>query len=285
VASLSELLSLGFTQTEVSRRVRQERLTKRSRTVYQIGPGPLSQMGRFRAALLAAGKGAALFGRSAAALHGVRPDSRVMVEVVTPKQRRSRREIVVHTARLAPADITEVDGLRVTTLERTLLDLATTHPNHLTRAMIRAERQFAFALFALEDAITRAPRRRGVRAVRTALKEYHPQAHLTKSTPELAYLLMVTRADLPQPRVNQRVCDEEVDFHWPGLKLVIEIDGPHHDTAHQRAKDHARDALLEAEGWIVVRFRDTDVRDRPGHVLAETRLAFARARALTGCAA
>jgi very-short-patch-repair endonuclease len=61
---------------------------------------------------------------------------------------------------------------------------------------------------------------------------------------------------------------------------VVEIDGPHHDTAHQRAKHQARDALPDAHSWEVLRFRDTDVRDRPGWVLAQTRLAFARARGL-----
>jgi len=80
--------------------------------------------------------------------------------------------------------------------------------------MIRAERQFLFDLFAIESAIARAPRHHGRKAVETALKSYHPLAHLTKSMPELAYLLLVTRADLPTPQVNQQpLFNEEVDFH------------------------------------------------------------------------
>jgi very-short-patch-repair endonuclease len=146
--------------------------------------------------------------------------------------------------------------------------------------MIRAERLFLFDLFALHEAMERAPNHPGRRAVNHALTDYHPQAHLTKSMPELAYLMLITKHDLPQTKVNQLAEGEEVDFHWPELKLVVEIDGPHHDTAHQRAKDRTRDALLEARGWTVLRFRATDVRDHPGHVLAETRLALARRRAL-----
>ncbi len=278
MASFSELLALGFTRRSIEERVSQRRLTKHSRTVYQIGPAPLTQKGRFRAALLAGGKGAVLFGRSAAALHGIRPDGRTTVDVATPKQRRARDGVIPHCVRLADEDVTTVDGFRTTTLARTLLDLATTHPNHTTRAMIRAERLALFDLFALHDAMTRAPRHRGKPAIEKALDEYHPHAHLTKSTPELAYLLLITRANLTPPRVNQLVNGEEVDFHWSELKLVVEIDGPDHDTAHQRAKDHARDDLLRHHGWTVIRFRDTDVRDHPGHVLAETRLAMARCR-------
>jgi very-short-patch-repair endonuclease len=278
VISVSELVSLGYSPTEISDRVKQGRLKKLTRGVYQIGPGPLPQMGRFRAALLAAGPGAAVFGRSAAALHGVRPDGRSTVDVVTPQRRRNREDVNCHCVPLSDEDVTEVDGLKTTTLARTLLDLALTHPNHITRAMIRAERLSLFDLFAIRDAMERAPRHRGKRAVKEALIGYHPLAALTRSFAELAYLMLVTRADLPTPRVNQLVHDEEVDFHWPALHLVVEIDGPHHDTAHQRAKDHARDDLLEALGWTVHRFRDTDLKDRPGYVLAETRLAIARRR-------
>jgi very-short-patch-repair endonuclease len=279
VADLSQLASLGFTGRQVTRRVKQGRLTNHSRTVYQIGPGPLSQLGRFRAALLAGGEDAGLVGRSAAALHGVRPDSRDVVDIATPTRRRSRDGVIAHWAPLDPEDLTTVDGWRVTTVARTFLDLALTHPQRVPRAMIRAERQFLFDLFAIDGAISRAPRHRGRPAVEKALNEYHPLAHLTRSFAELAYLLLITKHGLPRPLVNQQpFLNEEVDFHWPELKLVVEIDGPDHDTAYQRAKDQARDALLEQHGWRVVRVTDTDVRDRPGHVLAQTRLAFAKAR-------
>lgn len=279
MASLAELHGLGFSKREVAARVQQRRLTKLSRGVYRVGPGRLTQPGRFRAALLAGGEGAVLFARSAAALHGVRPDSRELVDIATPKPRRNRDGARIHYVPLDPEDITVVDGFAVTTVARTLLDLAATHPSHVTRAMIRAERQFLFDLFAIEGAIARARRHRGRRAVEKALSEYHPKAHLTKSFAELAYLLLITKHDLPTPLVNQHpLLDEEVDFHWPELRLVIEIDGPDHDTAYQRAKDHARDELLRSRGWDVVRFSVADLRERPSWVLAQTRLAIAQAR-------
>ncbi len=278
VASLSELRALGFSRRAVEVRVEQRRLKQLTRGVYAIGPGRLTQAGRFRAALLVGGPGAALFGRSAAALHGMRPDGRDVVDIATPTRRRERDAVKPHCLQLDPADLTEVDGFRTTTASRTFLDLALTHPNHVPRAMIRAERQFLFDLFALESTIARDPRHRGRPAVEIALSDYHPQAPQTRSFAELAFLLLITKAELPRVKVNQRVEGEEVDFHWPDLKLVIEIDGPHHDTAHQKAKDQARDELLQRHGWRVLRFTDTDVRDRPGHVLAQTRLALAQAR-------
>jgi hypothetical protein len=74
--------------------------------------------------------------------------------------------------------------------------------------------------------------------------------------------------------------DGRADFHWPNLRLVVEIDGPDHDTAFQRAKDRARDELLEEHGWRVLRFRGTDLRDRPAWVLAQTRRAVVQAASI-----
>ena len=116
--------------------------------------------------------------------------------------------------------------------------------------------------------------------MRNALHEYRPLAHRTRSMAELAYLLLITKHDPPAPQVNNQPLDFEVDFHWPDLRLVVEIDGPDHDTAFQRAKDRARDEVLVRHGWRVVRFRDTDIGARPAWVLTQTRRAIAKAASI-----
>ncbi len=50
-----------------------------------------------------------------------------------------------------------------------------------------------------------------------------------------------------------------VDFACVAQLLVIEIDGPSHDRAEQRAFDAERTAFLERAGWRVVRISNADV--------------------------
>jgi predicted transcriptional regulator of viral defense system len=77
------------------------------------------------AAVLACGPGAVLSHTSAAALHGLREEGpRTHVTVRRPGPHSSERIVVHRTRRLDPADVTSIDGIRVTTIARTTLDLA-----------------------------------------------------------------------------------------------------------------------------------------------------------------
>lgn len=58
-----------------------------------------------------------------------------------------------------------------------------------------------------------------------------------------------------------------VDFLCHKPALVVEVDGPVHDTEEQKAFDAARTEKLEALGFLVVRVRERVVRDAPDHVL------------------
>ncbi|MEO0541088.1 MAG: endonuclease domain-containing protein [Cyanobacteria bacterium P01_A01_bin.105] len=50
-----------------------------------------------------------------------------------------------------------------------------------------------------------------------------------------------------------------VDFYGPSWKLIIEVDGNHHDTALVKAYDDQRTSILEAYGMQVVRFTNQQV--------------------------
>ena len=73
---------------------------------------------------------------------------------------------------------------------------------------------------------------------------------------ELAVLLAAS--GLPEPEVNTHVEDIEVDFHWPGLKLVVEIDGGGHGRPSTRREDRLKERVLEQTGYEVLRFGDTE---------------------------
>ncbi len=103
-----------------------KRLIPKHRGVYAVGHGKLSKHGSLIAAVLACGEDVVLSHRSAAWLWSLRPDNRTKVDVTVPRPGQSQRKgIQVHTSRpFAKDDVIEIDGIPVTSLARTLLDLA-----------------------------------------------------------------------------------------------------------------------------------------------------------------
>jgi very-short-patch-repair endonuclease len=78
--------------------------------------------------------------------------------------------------------------------------------------------------------------------------------------------------DLPIPEVNVYVHGWLVDAHWPGSKLVVEIDGLRgHRSPAQLYTDHQRDLELRAAGYIVLRYTERQLKDTPAAVAADIR--------------
>jgi very-short-patch-repair endonuclease len=50
-----------------------------------------------------------------------------------------------------------------------------------------------------------------------------------------------------------------VDFFCPAKRLVIELDGGHHNEDETAERDRERQAWLEQEGYRVVRFWNSDI--------------------------
>src|SRR5919199_1062707 len=123
VVSRPQLLSLGLSGDAIDRRVAGGILHPLHRGVYAVGHRPRTRKAAWMAAVLAAGPGAVLAARFAAALWSVRQTSRSAVEVITP--RLCRRPGIVARCIVLPADERDVeDGIPVTTPARTLFDLA-----------------------------------------------------------------------------------------------------------------------------------------------------------------
>ncbi len=109
--------------------------------MYAVSQSPLSMRGRYLAAVMACGPRAALSYRSAADLRRIRPSSGP-IEVSVPEVSRELPGVRVHRTRmLDPQDFTVVDGIPVTSVARTLLDLAAVlSPADLEVVIDRAER-------------------------------------------------------------------------------------------------------------------------------------------------
>jgi very-short-patch-repair endonuclease len=226
--------------------------------VYAVGHRVLTSHGRWLAGVLAVGPGALLSHRSAAALWelGVGAGTRVDVTVTAPA-RRSRQGVAVHETReLQDRDRARRNGIPVTSVARTLLDLAEVIPKRrLERAVEEAERLRLFDLRAIDDVCERGTGRRGLGALRAAVEAQRPSASFTRSELERILIDLCHENDLPRPRGNHWVCGFEVDAVWPEQRLVVEVDGyEFHRTRAAFERDRARDAALQVAGFRVLRF-------------------------------
>jgi very-short-patch-repair endonuclease len=265
VVSSAQLLAAGLGQGAIEHRVRRGRLHRIYRGVYAVGHRRLTPRGRLWAAVLACGgpEAAVPSHRTAAAVWDLLP-SPAQFEITTRRESRPRPGIRVHRSRtLTAADITTHDGLPVTTVARTLLDLAATlNPHRLERVVHRAEH---LRLLDMDQLPTRTPS--PLRAALHTLATGDPQ--LTRSGLEERFLTLVLEAQLPRPEVNARVGGHEVDFLWRGHRLVVETDGAAtHLTRAAFEEDRRRDAVLQVQGYRVLRFTWRQVVEQPRATIA-----------------
>jgi Transcriptional regulator, AbiEi antitoxin/Protein of unknown function (DUF559) len=289
VISLPQLQSLGLSKSAVSKRAREGRLVRIHRGVYAVGHGRLTIRGYWMAAVLAYGPGAVLSHRSAAALHGIRPDNRPKTDVtVRSPSARPRPRIVIHrSTTLQPADITTIDGIPCTSLARTLLDLADDVDRAgMERAVSQADVRGIFDLGAVKEVLSRATGRRGASVLQIVLAEYDGPT-LTEKELEARFLALCRAASLPNPEVNGWITLEDgiaykIDFLWRAERLAVETDGwGSHGTRKAFEDDRRRDRRLCLAGLDVVRFTWRDVEREPDAVTA-TLVALREARSGRG---
>jgi hypothetical protein len=157
--------------------------------------------------------------------------------------------------RLDPRDCTREDNIPVTTVARTLLDLAEVlRPRQLERALEESERLRLFDLTELDAVCERNSGRRGIRPLRACLGRTQEEALHTKSDLELLFVELCEESQLPPPAMNAIVEGYEVDAHWPGTDLIVELDSwAFHRTRGAFERDHGRDLRLRLAGYDPIR--------------------------------
>src|SRR4051812_3909886 len=195
--SWAQLRGLEFSSSAIGRLADERLLHPLHRGVYSLGPPRETWPARLWAARLATN--GVFSHRTAGALWDLVPVPK-RIEVITRRENRSTRAIHVHRNRLAPHEITTLDGLPVTTPMRVLLDMAATETTfRLGRAVHRA------AELHLLDASYDPPGRPGaarLRAQITALATTAPRT--TRSQLEERSLQLVHHHGLPPPLTNLR---------------------------------------------------------------------------------
>lgn len=255
VVTRAQLLEAGFSESAIARLLADGWLVRLHAGVYALGHAALRQEARWLAAILACGHGAVLSHRSAGVLWGLGSVRGGIVDVTAPRGRRRRPGIAAHEGRLDEADVTSHRGIPVTTVARTLLDLAGILPRaDLERTVDQAIRTRRYDRAALDHAMARAHGRRELRPLRAVLEDLDPDRGRTRFELEATALPLILAAGLPRPRVNEHVEGHRVDLHWPEHRLVVELDGRtwHSDPTAFEA-DRLRDGDLLLAGWRVLR--------------------------------
>jgi very-short-patch-repair endonuclease len=267
-----QLLEIGLTSRAIAYRISIGRLHAVHRAVYAAGHRRLTLRSRWMAAVLACGRAAVLSHRSAARLWGLLDAASARIDVTTPNRSgtsapRIRRHRVRH---LPPEDATSLDEIPVTTVARTLFDLAeVTERTALEGAFEAAERKELLDMRAVLFVCGRNPGRRAHKQLRSLLPSLSP-AEPTRSELERLFRRLCRITDLPAPQVNVLVKGYEVDALWPEHRLVVEMDGwEFHKTRAAFERDRARDAALLVAGYRVVRVTYKRLRDDPAGI-AET---------------
>ncbi len=246
------MLAAGLDRKSIARRVQAGRLYRVARGVYAVGHVALSREGTFLAAVLEAGKGAALAQLAAAEHWEVRKYRAPLIDVVVPQRRRVTTATRIHRTTLHPRDVTVHKGIPVTTIARTLVDLTDVlNAYDLANVIHEAEFRHRFSERATRDAMARANGRHNLKRLERALELREAGSAGIKSRDEAAFLSMLM--DLPEPLVNTKLHGIEVDFHWPAYKLVVEVDGPGHGRPRTQRDDARKEAVLREAGYEVVR--------------------------------
>jgi very-short-patch-repair endonuclease len=262
VVTLAQLVDLGLSEKGIAERVRTGRLHRIHRGVYAMSPARLTREGYWLAAVLACGPGAVLSHRSAASLWELRPSAAQTIDVTVPARsgRRRRPGIRVHRSRRLATEATVTrDGIPVTSVARTLLDLADVVPTQaLKRAIDEAEYRGRLDLTSLHAVVQANPGRRGATLLALATEP----TQRTRSDLEDDFLAFCRRHRLPRPQTRASVAGYEVDFVWPHARLIVEADGlAAHRTRKAFEDDRKRDRRTLLAGYRTVRLTDRDIRD------------------------
>ena len=253
VITLEQLLDAGLGRGAIEHRVKARTMRHMHRAVYLLGAAPPTQMARARAAVMACGDGAVISHRSAAEMFALLPETDREVDVtVVGRNPGFHPGIRLHRPRaMARHEVTKMRGIPVTSVARTIADLAATEP---TRDV---EAAFQEALYrkivtdkALAAIIRREPRRRGARVIRSLLQD----TRMTRSEKERALLRLIDAAQLPRPVTNVRLHGHLVDAYRPEQHLVVEVDGwDAHGHRLAFESNRKRDQVLLAHGIRTMR--------------------------------
>ena len=256
----------------IHRRLAADSWQRVHRCVYRLAAAPITRHQQVLAACLAAGPDAAASHRSAGVLWGL-PVPATVTELTIPSVRQARLEgVLIHRAvRLERRDVCLLEGIPVTGLARSVVDLAAVlTPPQLEIVLDHALSQRLVTTFQVRRCLERlgSRGRRGGGAL-SRLLAARPSGPNLESSFEWRLLRALGESGLPPPTPqhgvrlpNGRVA--RVDFAYPEARLAVEADSYRfHSSRSSWARDRARNNQLVALGWRVLPVTFDDLRDDP----------------------
>jgi very-short-patch-repair endonuclease len=259
VISRPQLEALGMRKSAIDRRIAARRLHTIHAGVFAVGHKRLTRLGRWMAVVLAGPPATVLSHASAAALWRIKDSNNGKPSVTARPGAKRRSDIVVHRSLLPFDEVTTHEGIPVTTVARTILDVATTARAEQIERMLR-EADF----LRLDDAVgvdallERYPKRAGTRTLREARRRIRESSGRTRTELEERFKALISKANLPAPEVNATLelgaITIEPDFLWREHNLIVELDGDQaHGTKSAFEADRARDRAATLAGFRVIR--------------------------------
>ena len=281
VLRLCDLLRLGWTRDEVRHRVRRGDWHRLLVGVLLVDPGmspPWGQLPfrtRVSAALAYHGPDAVMVGPTGGRLLGVgalpRDDGIVHIRRSPGQERHQQPGVRVHTLKLGAAECTVVDGVRTTTIGRTVTDLVLSADRHAAVAIL--DDVLHQRLLTPEQLPGLRDRARGRRGVERSARWWDLADGRAESPLETRVRLLATDAGYPPDELQLPVRDAYGrvlgfgDLAWwlsGGRALIAEADGKGpHEAPQALFRDRRRANDFLATGRVdIVRFTWEDTLTR-----------------------
>jgi predicted transcriptional regulator of viral defense system len=273
VISRAQLIDSGVSGSAIARWVAAGRLHRVHPAVYAVGHSALSLDARLLAALHYAGPDPLLSHTTAGWVWSLIDAAPKRIHVTVPGRRRSLPAVRIHRSQAQAAGRR---GLPVTTVARTLLDLAAVLPAHqVRRALAEADYRRLLDPDELDAVLGRG--RRGSASLRRAFRSHQPRLAATLSVLEERFLALCEGGRLPLPEVNAKVAGLMVDALWRDHGVVVELDGhAAHGTRAAIERDRDREIALRTAGFHVLRYTWSQITERSDAVVTDLRNALVR---------
>jgi len=268
VATRRELLAAGVSASGIERRRRSGALLGEHRGTYRVGHRASSVEAAYMAAVRSCGDGALLSGCAGGYHYGLIKGPPPPPEVICLTERRIPG-VITHRARRQPgADAAVFRGIPVTTVARTLVDLAAVlSADQLASACHEAGVRYGTTPAEVEVVLGRRPASKGAGKLRRIMRG---DVRVTLSRLERRFLKRLRDAGLPLPITNRPAGGRRVDCRWPERELTVELDSyRYHNSRHAWERDRRREREARARGDDFRRYTPDDVFDHPRLMIRE----------------
>lgn len=276
-----QLLVLGIRPRTVDRAVSRGRLFRVHAGVYSLVPANVRPPWAAElAAVLAYGDRTVLSHETAARLHGIEVSDlpgAIHVTLIGRQNKRSHTAVTLHrTATMHPQEHFRLQGLPVTSVARTVIDLAPSQTPRGRELLIDAALRKT-SRTKLQEALARHPRRPGTPALRGLLDPLRPSS-LSWSQQEERLRRLLMKAGLPGPESNVELyAGYFPDLLWREQRVIVEYQSDQwHSGRGAHAYDTTRQNRLTADGYTVIPVTYEQLSERPEEVLVWIAQALAR---------